>query len=59
MWGNLLVINAVLWALSGVYLVYSVGTAILKGQWKQLLFAVLLFAFLSVVEIALAAIAEP
>ena len=59
MWGNLLMINAVFWALSGMYLIYSIGTAILKGQWKQLLLALLLFAFLSVVEVALGAIAEP
>ncbi|MEK7133442.1 MAG: hypothetical protein AAB804_00010 [Patescibacteria group bacterium] len=59
MWSNLLVLNAILWALSGMYLIYSIGTAILKGQGKQLLLALLLFVFLSVVEIALGAIAEP
>jgi hypothetical protein len=58
MWGNLILINAVFWVLSAMYLIYSVGTAILMGQWKQLLLALLLFIFLSVAEIALAAMAE-
>ncbi len=59
MWGNLLAVNSIFWALSGVYLIYSFGVAIITWSWKQFLVALLVFVFLSVAEIALAAIAEP
>lgn len=59
MWGILVNVNSVLWVLSGVYLVYSFGVAILAWSWKQFLLALLMFVFLSLAEIALAAMAEP
>ena len=59
MWGHILQVNSVLWALSGIFLIYAVGAAILSGAWKQLLLALLLFIFLSVTEITLAGLQEP
>ena len=59
MWGPLILVNSVLWAFSAVFLVYSFGNAILTWSGKQLMLAILLFAFISIVEIVLAALAEP
>ncbi len=58
MWGPLLQINSVLWIFSAVFLIYSAGNAILTWSGKQFLLALLLFVFLSLVEIVLAAISE-
>ena len=58
MWDTILQINSVLLVLSGIYLIYSLGAAILTLSWKQFLFAILLFAFFGVVEIIIAAIIE-
>jgi len=49
----------VLWAISGVYLVYSLGHAIITWTGKQFWLALLLFAFLSITEIVIAALQEP
>ena len=59
MWGPILQVNSVLWILSAVFVVYSAGSAILFWSWKQFLLSLLLFAFFSVAEIALSALAEP
>ena len=59
MWGTLLQVNSVLWALSGVFLIYSIGNAIFTWSGKQFLLALLLFAFLSVTEIVIAGLQEP
>ncbi len=59
MWNTILQINSVLLALSALFLVYSAGNAILTWTGKQFLLALLLFAFLSVIEIAIAALQEP
>ncbi len=62
MWGTILQVNSVCWAISGVFFIYSLGNAIFSwssGSWKQFLLALLLFIFLSVSEVALAALQEP
>ena len=59
MWNILIQINSVLWALSAVFAVYSVGNAILTWSWKQLVLALLLFVFITLIEIVLAALQEP
>lgn len=59
MWNTILQINSVLWAVSGVFLIYSIGQAILTWSGKQFLLALLLFAFLSITEIVIAALQEP
>ncbi|OGG53474.1 hypothetical protein A3H16_01855 [Candidatus Kaiserbacteria bacterium RIFCSPLOWO2_12_FULL_53_8] len=59
MWGTILNINSILWALSGTYFVYSTGIAILTWSGKQFLLGLLVFVFFSLAEVALAAIAEP
>ncbi len=58
MWHNVMQVNSVLLALSAIYLIYSIGTALLNGTWKQLLLAFLLFAFFVILEIVIAAIRE-
>jgi len=58
MWSVLVTGNAVLWVLSAVYMVYSFGIAILTWSWKQFFLALLVFAFLSVAEVALGAISD-
>jgi len=59
MWLNILTINSVLWTLSGIFLIYSLGAAIILWHWKQFLVALLVFLFLGLTEVALAAIVEP
>ena len=59
MWGTLLQINSVLWVTSGVFLIYSAGAAIFSWEWKQFFLALLLFTFVSIIEIVLAALQEP
>ena len=59
MWNAILQINSVLWAISGVYLVYSLGHAIITWTGKQFWLALLLFPFLSITEIVIAALQEP
>jgi len=59
MWGHILQVNSVLWALSGVFLIYATGAAIFSWSWKQFLLALLLFVFFSVTEIVFAALQEP
>ncbi len=56
MWNILVIINSVFLSIASLFLVYAIGAAILRGEWKQLLFAFLLFLFLGVAEIALGAI---
>ena len=59
MWMNILTINSILWTLSGIFLIYSIGAAFILGEWKQFLVAFVVFIFLGFVEVALAAIIEP
>ena len=59
MWGIVMIANSVLFSLSGVNLVYSIGMALLVGAWKQLLIALLVCIFFGFTQIAVAAIAEP
>lgn len=59
MWGTVLLINSVLLSLASLYLVYSIGAAVLLGEWKAFLIALLICIFLGFAEVALGAIAEP
>jgi len=59
MWGILLTVNSVLWALAATYFVYSIGTAILTWSGKQFLLGLVIFVFFSIAEIVIAAISEP
>ncbi len=59
MWGHILQANSVLLALASIFLVYSIGNAILTWSWKQLLLSLLLFIFLGVTEVIFAALQEP
>ncbi|OGG50667.1 hypothetical protein A2763_03620 [Candidatus Kaiserbacteria bacterium RIFCSPHIGHO2_01_FULL_54_36] len=58
MWGNLIIIGSIIWAIAGVYFIYTLGAAIITWQWKQFWIALLLFIFISLVQIVLAALAE-
>ncbi len=58
MWSTILLVNSVLWSIGAVYFVYSIGMAIITWSWKQFVLGLVIFAFLSIAEIVLAAIAE-
>lgn len=58
MWQILLTINSVLLSLSTVYLIYSVGAALILGHWKALLISFLITAFLVFIELTIAAIIQ-
>jgi len=58
MWEIVMQVNHALFALSAVFLIYSIGTAILMGAWKQLLLAFLLFVFFGILQIVIAAIIQ-
>jgi hypothetical protein len=44
MWNAALAINSLIWAVLGIFLVYSAGTLVLEGAWHQFLYAALLWA---------------
>ncbi len=56
MWNIAVIINSVFLALSTVFFIYSIGAALILGQWKLLLLAFLLFVFLGITQIVLAAL---
>ena len=56
MWNVLIIINSVFLTVATTFLVYAVGAAIILGEWKQLLIAFLVFVFLGIVEVVLAAL---
>jgi len=43
-------INSILFFIASGFLVYAIGAAILRGEWKQLLYAFLVFLFLMVTQ---------
>lgn len=55
MWHTLLAINGVIWVGTSVFLIYSIGAGILKGEGKQLLLAIGLFLLSILLEIIFAA----
>jgi len=59
MWDNILMINSLLWAVSGVFLVYAFGTAVITWTWKQFVIALIIFVFFSIAELVITAILEP
>ncbi|MSU73644.1 hypothetical protein EXS56_00725 [Candidatus Kaiserbacteria bacterium] len=58
MWNKILQINSVLWIMSALFLVYSFGHGIITWSGKQFWLALLLFIFLSVIEIVISALQE-
>ncbi len=56
MWNIIMVINSVFLALATTFLIYTIGAAIILGEWKLFLLALLLFIFLGITQIAIAAI---
>ena len=59
MWDIILHVNGVLFSLASVYLIYSIGAAILLGEWKAFLITLILCIFFGFAEVALGALAEP
>ncbi len=59
MWNTMLLVNGVLFSLVSVYLIYSLGAAILLAEWKPFLITLLLCIFFGFAEVALGALAEP
>ena len=51
MWNTLMLTNGILMSLTAVFLVYSIGAAILLGEWKQLLITIAVFIVLMVTEL--------
>ena len=56
MWNIIMVVNSVFLALAATFLIYTTGAAIILGEWKLVLLALLLFIFLGITQIAIAAI---
>ena len=59
MWSIILQINSLLFVITSLVLVYTLGTGLMTWTWKPFGVALLLFIFFALTEIALAAIAEP
>ena len=55
MWSTILGINTCIWAVLGVFLVYSAGTLVLEGAWHQFLWAVLFFTLSNFSAVIIAA----
>jgi len=56
MWNMLITINSVFLSFASIFLIYSIGAALIRGEWKLLLLAFLLFVFVGITEIVLAAL---
>ncbi len=59
MWGTILLVNSILFALASLYLVYSFGAMILLLDWKPFVLTLILCICFGFVQVALGAIAEP
>lgn len=58
MWGTALGINSfIIWPISFIFLVYSVGHAILFQDWKTLVIAIVVFILASIAEVILGILA--
>lgn len=55
MWHIVLTINSVLWVIAMLYLVYAAGQLFIIFAWKEFLLALVVVVFLSLAEVALAA----
>lgn len=58
MWQIILTVNSVFIVLSSVFFIYSIGAAMILGEWKQLLVAFLVLAFLLLTELVISAIIQ-
>ena len=56
MWNLILFINSIILSLVSVFFVYSIGAALILGEWKMLLIVFLMLVFFIFSEIALAAL---
>lgn len=56
MWNILITINSVFFCIASVFFIYSIGAALILGEWKQLLLAFLVLVFLGITEVVLAAL---
>ncbi len=56
MWNIIMIVNSVLLAIATFFLIFSAGAALILGDWKQLLLAALLFLFLCISQVAIAAL---
>ena len=52
MWNTLMLINGILMSITATFLVYSIGAAILLGEWKQLFITIAVFIVLMVTQVA-------
>ena len=59
MWVVILTINSVLLTISGVYLIYAFGTAIITWSGKQFVIALIIFLFFCLAELVINAIVDP
>jgi len=57
MWGTAMTINTCVWAVLGVFLVYSTGTLFLHGDVHQFFLALLLWGISNISEIIFASLA--
>ena len=56
MWNIIMVINSVFLVIVTTFFIYSIGAGIILGEWKQLLLAFLLFVFLCITQVVIAAL---
>lgn len=50
MWNTIMGINSILFFIASGFLVYAIGAAILNSEWKQLLYAFLVFLLLMITQ---------
>ena len=51
MWNTLMLINGILLAVATTFLIYSIGAAILLGEWKQLFITIAVVIVLMITEV--------
>ena len=58
MWERILLVNSVLLIVSTLYLIYEVGTSLLRLSWQHVPVALLLFIVLFILEFAFNILAD-
>ncbi|MDO8481508.1 MAG: hypothetical protein Q7S75_00275 [bacterium] len=58
MWNTVMGINSIFFLIASGFLVYAIGAAILNSEWKQLLYAFLVFILLIVTQTIFASKSE-
>lgn len=59
MWGTVMAINSfVIWPIAFIFLIYSIGRAVLFFEWKMMVLAIIMFSASIAAQMVVAVISE-